>query len=270
LRPAAETQIRAGHPWIFSDSIREQNRDATTGELAVVFDRNDNFLAIGLYDADSPIRVRVIHRGKPVTIDSNWWRSRLKESMQRRAEVADSETNGLRWINGESDFFAVGGVDIAGEGFAVQDVGIIEEIGPHEGAGLGENFAAGGALGIDGLGEGAIRAEDRKGVLVGGGVGDGMHIFQELDGGAGSDVIGAGAASAAGEGNAVGGEAGALAPQAPGSMKHLADAFEPGDAPVGPPPSRDALSHTGRHEPSKPPPTDAPRKDALGNLERHL
>ena len=105
MRPAAETQIRAGHPWIFSDSIREQNRDATTGELAVVFDRNDNFLAIGLYDADSPIRVRVIHRGKPATIDSNWWRARLKESMQRRADVLDSETNGLRWINGESDFF---------------------------------------------------------------------------------------------------------------------------------------------------------------------
>jgi 23S rRNA (cytosine1962-C5)-methyltransferase len=105
LRPAAESQIRAGHPWIFADSIREQNRAAESGELAVVFDRNNNFLAIGLYDADSPIRIRVIHCGKPATIDSSWWRARLKESMARRAEVVDSETNGLRWINGESDFF---------------------------------------------------------------------------------------------------------------------------------------------------------------------
>ena len=105
LRPAAESLIRAGHPWIFADSIREQNRDAQTGELAVVFDRNDNFLAIGLYDANSPIRIRVIHSGKPATIDANWWRARLNESMERRAEVVDSETNGLRWINGESDFF---------------------------------------------------------------------------------------------------------------------------------------------------------------------
>src|SRR5687768_2418419 len=105
LRPTAESLIRGGHPWVYSDSIREQNRDAKTGELAVIFDRNDNFLAIGLYDLESPIRIRVIHTGKPSTIDTNWWRARLKESITRRAEVTDSETNGLRWINGESDFF---------------------------------------------------------------------------------------------------------------------------------------------------------------------
>ncbi|HVK57638.1 MAG TPA: 23S rRNA (cytosine(2499)-C(5))-methyltransferase, partial [Candidatus Kapabacteria bacterium] len=63
VRPSAESRVRSGHPWIFSDSISQQNREATTGELAIVYDRNDNFLAIGLYDADSPIRVRVVHRG---------------------------------------------------------------------------------------------------------------------------------------------------------------------------------------------------------------
>lgn len=71
----------------------------------MVFDRNDNFLAAGLYDPFSPIRIRVIHQGKPVQIDSEWWRSRLQQSLQRRAGVYDSETNGLRWINGESDSF---------------------------------------------------------------------------------------------------------------------------------------------------------------------
>ena len=97
--------MRGGHPWIYSESIREQNRDGNSGELAVVFDRNDNFLAVGLYDSDSPIRVRVIHRGKPTNIDADWWRLRLKEAVQRRAGILDSETNGLRWINGESDSF---------------------------------------------------------------------------------------------------------------------------------------------------------------------
>ena len=105
LSLAAESRVRAGHPWIFSDSIREQNRDAATGELAVVFDRNDEFLAIGFYDSDSPIRIRVIHSGKPAQIDSSWWRARLKDAMARRASVIDSETNGWRWINGESDRF---------------------------------------------------------------------------------------------------------------------------------------------------------------------
>jgi 23S rRNA (cytosine1962-C5)-methyltransferase len=105
LKPAAESRIRAGHPWIFSESIREQSRQGGVGELAIVFDRHDKFLAIGLYDPHSPIRVRVIHRGQPVNIDSEWWRRQLLRAMERRKDVVDAETNGLRWINGESDLF---------------------------------------------------------------------------------------------------------------------------------------------------------------------
>jgi 23S rRNA (cytosine1962-C5)-methyltransferase len=105
LRPTAEALVRSGHPWVFSDSIREQSRAATTGELAVVFDRNDKFLAIGFYDAGSPIRIRIIHRGKPANIDAEFWRARLRQAMEVRAGILDSETNGLRWINGESDSF---------------------------------------------------------------------------------------------------------------------------------------------------------------------
>jgi 23S rRNA (cytosine1962-C5)-methyltransferase len=105
LRPAAETQVRSGHPWIFAESIRDQNRDGDAGELAVVFDRKDEFLAIGLYDPASPIRVRVIHRGKPVAINADWWRERLRNSVSRRSGVFDELTNGGRLINGESDSF---------------------------------------------------------------------------------------------------------------------------------------------------------------------
>jgi len=32
----AESIIRSGHPWVYTDSLREQNRDAEAGELAVV------------------------------------------------------------------------------------------------------------------------------------------------------------------------------------------------------------------------------------------
>ena len=53
----AETILRGGHPWLFADSIREQNRPGQLGELAVVYDRNDRFLALGLFDPDSPLSV---------------------------------------------------------------------------------------------------------------------------------------------------------------------------------------------------------------------
>ena len=100
---AAETIIRRGHPWVFASSINELNRDGAAGELAVIYDRNDRFLALGLFDPESPLRIRVLHVGKPVTIDSIWWRTRLQRAVARRAGILDESTNACRLINGESD-----------------------------------------------------------------------------------------------------------------------------------------------------------------------
>lgn len=103
LRPTAETLVRNGHPWVFSDSIKDQNRDGAAGELAVIFDRNDRFLAVGFYDPESPIRVRIIHAGKPVEIDSAFWKKRFDEALAKRN--FGPETAGYRIIHGENDGF---------------------------------------------------------------------------------------------------------------------------------------------------------------------
>jgi len=103
VTPDAARQLRSGHPWLFADSIREQNREGAPGELAVVYDRNDRFLAIGLFDPDSPIRLRVLHAGKPMILDKAWWRERFRSAITRRSGLFDEQTTGHRWINGESD-----------------------------------------------------------------------------------------------------------------------------------------------------------------------
>ncbi len=100
---AAETILRGKHPWLFADSIREQNREGRPGELAVIYDRKDEFLAIGLYDPDSPIRVRILHSGRPCRLDDAWWSGNLQQALARRAGMFDAETTGCRLIHGESD-----------------------------------------------------------------------------------------------------------------------------------------------------------------------
>src|SRR2546421_386638 len=117
LRPTAESIVRGGHPWIFADSIKEQNRDGGPGELAVIFDRNDQFLAVGFYDPDSPIRVRVIHVGKPTQIDSAFWKRRFDAAIAKRAAMFDAHTNGYRCIHGENDGFPGLVLDRYGETF---------------------------------------------------------------------------------------------------------------------------------------------------------
>ena len=103
ITPTADWKLRSGHPWLYSDSVQKQNRAGTTGELAVIYDRHDNFLAVGLFDALSPLRVRVLHRGKPEVIDDEWWRKHLLEVVGRRSGMFEADTNGFRCINGESD-----------------------------------------------------------------------------------------------------------------------------------------------------------------------
>ncbi len=106
LTPRAERHVRAGHPWVYSDSIVEQNRDGDSGDVAVIYDRHDKFMAVGWFDPASPIRVRVLHAGKPVQLTSEWWRARLQAAAAiRRAHFDETQTNGFRWINGESDGF---------------------------------------------------------------------------------------------------------------------------------------------------------------------
>jgi len=99
----AESIVRSGHPWLFADSVKEQNRAGEPGELAVIYDRKDRFLAAGLFDPHSPIRVRILHAGKPQTINREWWRARLDQALARRRGLFDDQTTGWRCINGESD-----------------------------------------------------------------------------------------------------------------------------------------------------------------------
>jgi 23S rRNA (cytosine1962-C5)-methyltransferase len=103
LTPAAESAVRSSHPWIFAKSVREQNREGEVGELAVVYDRNNRFLAVGLFDPESPLRIRVLHAGQPAQIDESWWRARLDAAITKRAGILDDRTTACRLINGESD-----------------------------------------------------------------------------------------------------------------------------------------------------------------------
>lgn len=100
---AAERSIRHGHPWVYADSVREQNRPGRMGDLAVVYDRQNRFLALGLLDPSSPIRLRVLYQGSPTQVNPAWWADRLARALARRTGLFDEHTNGCRLINGESD-----------------------------------------------------------------------------------------------------------------------------------------------------------------------
>jgi 23S rRNA (cytosine1962-C5)-methyltransferase len=106
LYPRAESAIRSNHPWIYAESIKMQNREGETGELAVIYDKRDRFMAVGMYEAESPIRLRILHVGKPMTIDRDWWSEKARACLAKReGSIIQPGTDGARMIQGESEGF---------------------------------------------------------------------------------------------------------------------------------------------------------------------
>ena len=133
LTADALRQVRGGHPWVFDRAVTSVGHEGAPGDLAVVFDERRRFAAIGLYDPASPIRVRVLHHGDPVSIDADWWYGQVAASMDRRATLAASDrTTGYRVVHGENDGFPGLVVDRYGATFVVKAYS--EAWLPHVGA----------------------------------------------------------------------------------------------------------------------------------------
>ncbi len=104
VTPDALRQLRGGSPWLYDGSITSVSHDGDAGDLAVIFDDDRKFAAIGLWDPTSPIRVKMLHTGSPTTIDAHWWRERLSTALDQRSALAeDPDTTAYRCVHGEND-----------------------------------------------------------------------------------------------------------------------------------------------------------------------
>lgn len=104
LTAAAERAVRHGHPWVYEQSIRKQSKTGAPGDIAIIFDHKERFLAVGVYDPHSPIRVKVLQVEQPVRIDTDFFRQRLAGALDRRRTLlAQTATTGYRLVYGEGD-----------------------------------------------------------------------------------------------------------------------------------------------------------------------
>lgn len=106
LKPTRERPVVNGHPWIFSGAIeRLECFDGNDQVVSVadVFDSKKNWLARGLYNPKSQLRVRLLTWQKEA-IDQNFFSRRLAHALTFRAEQLTGSTNAYRLCNGEGDF----------------------------------------------------------------------------------------------------------------------------------------------------------------------
>jgi 23S rRNA (cytosine1962-C5)-methyltransferase len=103
LKKGREVPVLRGHPWIFSGAVEKVDDDKADVGVADIFDYRKDWLARGLYNSKSQIRVRVLTwRKEP--IDGDFFFRRVAQASSFRQKYLSNTTNAYRLINGEGDF----------------------------------------------------------------------------------------------------------------------------------------------------------------------
>lgn len=104
LKPAAERMVKKGHPWVFEGAITKQSKQGDPGDIAIIYESKKNkLLAVGLYDPDSPIRIKIVSHHKPANINEDWFQQKVTKAFTIRQPLLKTKTNSYRLINGEND-----------------------------------------------------------------------------------------------------------------------------------------------------------------------
>jgi 23S rRNA (cytosine1962-C5)-methyltransferase len=102
LNSGRERPILNGHPWIFSGAIESVEGPTEAVGVADVFDCKENWLARGLYNPKSQIRVRVLTWQKEA-IDRDFFARRISQAHAFRQRYLSDATDAYRVVNAEGD-----------------------------------------------------------------------------------------------------------------------------------------------------------------------
>lgn len=106
LSKQGEKSVKNRHPWIFSDSVIKLPNNAECGDVAVIFSFKTNKpIGVGLYDANSPIAIKMLHFGGGIKIDKEFFRQKIETAYSLRLPLLKTQTNAYRLIFGENDGF---------------------------------------------------------------------------------------------------------------------------------------------------------------------
>lgn len=103
LKKGREAPVLRGHPWIFSGAIERVEEEPGAPAVTDVLDGHGRWLARGLYNPKSQIRVRLL-TWKQEEIDGDFFTRWLSRAAALRQQHLPSSTNAYRVVNGEGDF----------------------------------------------------------------------------------------------------------------------------------------------------------------------
>lgn len=104
LKKGKEKAVKQLHPWVFSGAIDQLKGQPGNGDIVMVTDSNDNFLAYGFFNGQSRVAVRLLEWNLETEINESWWRKKIRKAVKYREGLYSDDTNTYRLIFSEADF----------------------------------------------------------------------------------------------------------------------------------------------------------------------
>ena len=121
LKPRKVRPFFGRHPWVLESAIARVDGDAADGDVVELISDKGRFVARGLFNSQSRIRVRLYTWSPSEPIDDAFWHRRLQAAIALRRNLGYTDPHGAaRLVFSEADGLSGLVVDRYGEYLAVQ------------------------------------------------------------------------------------------------------------------------------------------------------
>jgi 23S rRNA (cytosine1962-C5)-methyltransferase len=121
LKPKRARPFFGRHPWVLDSAVLRLDGEPAEGDVVDLVTHDGMFVARGLWNPASRIRVRLYAFDAATQLDAAFWRTRLEAAVGlRRTLGLDDRAGGCRLVNSEGDGLSGLIVDRYGEHLAVQ------------------------------------------------------------------------------------------------------------------------------------------------------
>src|SRR4051812_41434870 len=105
LKPRRARPFFGMHPWVFAGAIERIEGEPADGAAVDIVSQVGTFIARGLYNSRSKIRVRLFAWSADVDLDAGFFRARLEEAIRLRRDLLrlPGPGHGTRLVFSEAD-----------------------------------------------------------------------------------------------------------------------------------------------------------------------
>ena len=128
LKPRRARPFFGRHPWVLDSAIDRVEGEPADGGVVDLLTHDGKFVARGLWNSQSRLRVRLYAFDPGVALDESLWQARLERAVAlRRSLGLDDRAGACRLVNSEGDDLSGLVVDRYGEYLAVQVTALVIE-----------------------------------------------------------------------------------------------------------------------------------------------